>query len=69
MARPKRAVRPVEKSLSLPQDIADRIELMLWSDLEGKVPHGAFSKFIEQAVREWFVKRTVEVIIHPKVTK
>ena len=60
MARPKKAVKPVEKSLSLPQDIADRIELLLWSDLEGKVPHGEFSKFIEQAVREWFVRREVK---------
>lgn len=61
MARPKKAVKPVEKSLSLPQDVADRIELMLWSDLEGKVPHGAFSKFLEQAVREWFSNREAKV--------
>ena len=57
MARPKKAVRPVEKSLSLPQDLADRIDLFLWSELEGKVPHGEFSKFVEVAVREWFSRR------------
>ena len=61
MARPRKAVRPVEKSLSLPQDIADRIDLHLWSALEGKVPHGAFSKFVEAAVREWFSNREAKV--------
>ena len=56
MARPKKVIRPVEKSLSLPQDLADRIELLLWSELEGKVPHGAFSKLVEKALRAFLSK-------------
>lgn len=52
MSRPPRAIRPVEKSLSLPRDLCDRIDLLLWSELEGKVPHGAFSRFVEAAIRE-----------------
>lgn len=52
MARPRKAIRPVEKSISLPQDLCDRIDLLLWSELEGKVPHGAFSRFVEQCIRQ-----------------
>lgn len=52
MPRPKRAIRPVEKSLSLPEDIIARVELMLWSELEERVPHGAFSRYVEKLIRE-----------------
>lgn len=51
MARPAKLDRPVEKSISLPQSLHTRIELLLFSDLEGRVPHGAWSRLVEGLLR------------------
>ena len=53
MAKPARIDRPVEKSLSLPTSLVAKIELRLYSELEKRVPHGAFSKFVIQCVEEY----------------
>lgn len=50
MPRPRKAVRPVEKSISLPEDLVVKVDLLLWSDLEGKVPMGAWAKYVEGLV-------------------
>lgn len=57
MPRPKKTDRPVEKHLTIPTSLVAEVELRLYSDLEGKVPHGAWAKLIEELLRE-FVKRT-----------
>lgn len=54
MARPKSTIRTVPVHISLPEDLADKVELMLYSELEGKVPHGEKSKFFTQLVTEHF---------------
>lgn len=46
MARPKKTDRPIEKNISLPQSIVARVELELFSELEGKVPFGAWQRYI-----------------------
>jgi len=51
MARPRKAIRPIEKNISLPQDVVARVDLELYSELEGKVPFGAWQKFIERLIR------------------
>lgn len=54
MARPKSVNRPIEKKLSLDPDLVAKTELLLFSDLEGRVPYGAWSGLIEQLLREYF---------------
>lgn len=51
MARPRKAIRPVEKTVSLPEDLVARVELELYSELEGKVPFGAWQKYLERLIR------------------
>lgn len=46
MARPKKTDRPIEKNISLPQSIVARVELELFSELEGRVPFGAWQRYI-----------------------
>lgn len=46
MGRAKKTDRPIEKNISLPQSIVVRVELELFSVLEGKVPFGAWQKYI-----------------------
>lgn len=44
--KPPSAIPRVEKSLSLPSDICAQVDLQLFSELEGKVPHGAWSRLV-----------------------
>ncbi len=57
MPRPRKAIRPVEKSISLPEDLCTRVDLILWSDLEEKVPHGAWASYIQGLIEDDLARR------------
>jgi len=57
MPRPARTDRPVSKHLHLPESLAGKVELLLFSELEGKVPHGAWQAFICRLVEEHFQRQ------------
>lgn len=46
---------------TIPADLAARLDLLLWSELENRVPQGAYQDFICNAIRDFFNKRTVDV--------
>lgn len=46
MPRPRKTDRPVEKTINIPSSITTKVDLILWSALEGKVPHAAWSKYV-----------------------
>ncbi len=52
MGRPKKAIRPVEKNISIPEDLCLKIDLQLFSELEQRVPHGAWSRYITDLIRK-----------------
>lgn len=56
MARPKKIDRPVEKRIMLPESLVARVELELYSDLEGKVPFGAWQRFLVDIIEERLAK-------------
>lgn len=47
MARPKRIIRTVRIEVRIPIDIAARLDMMLYSEVLGRVPFGARSEFVE----------------------
>ena len=49
MGRPKLADPPRPLHLHIPRSLADRIELRLFSTIEGRVPHSAWKEFAVQA--------------------
>lgn len=51
MPRPLKADRPVERKVYLPTSVNDAVQVLLFSPAEGKVPHGAFSSFVERLIR------------------
>lgn len=51
MGRPRKAVPSIEKNISLPRDLVARVDLELYSDLEGKVPFGAWQRYVESLIR------------------
>lgn len=54
MPRPKKAVPAVKRAVYLPQDLDEALREYLHSPLEGCVPMGAFSRFIETLARDFF---------------
>jgi hypothetical protein len=50
--KPRKVDRPIEKSVNIPQSLATQVDLLLYSELEGRVPHGAWSRYIERLIRE-----------------
>lgn len=51
MPRPAKAIRPVEKNINIPEDLVAQVDIILWSELEQKVPHGAWARYIEKLIR------------------
>jgi hypothetical protein len=62
MARPPKTIKSVYKNIAIPEHLAARLELELYSPVEGKIPHGAqqllFTKLLEDYFQEQDVKRT-----------
>lgn len=50
MGRPLKTDRPREKNISLPGSLAMRVDLELFSVLEGKVPFGAWQRYVVQLI-------------------
>lgn len=57
MPRPAKAIKPAEKNISLPSDLVAKVDLALWSDLEGRVPFGGWSKLVEALLNRWLAER------------
>lgn len=54
MPRPKSAVPRVDKKITMSSEIVDRVELELFSELEGRVPYGAWAAFVEGLIAQHF---------------
>lgn len=57
MPRPLKTDRPQEKNISLPSSLVARVDLELFSDLEGKVPFGAWQRYIKGLVEADLARR------------
>ena len=57
MSRPPNIIRPKQLTFILPEDIRAKMDLYLWSELENRVPYGAYSKFIGGLLNEFFDKQ------------
>ena len=54
MPRPKSTNPKITKHIPIDPDLCAKAELTLFSDLEGRVPYGAWSALIEQLLRQHF---------------
>lgn len=54
MAKPKRAVEKKLLKAWIELELRARLDLELHSDLEGRVPLGRYSRFVEERLREYF---------------
>lgn len=59
MPRRPNVVRPVRLTLMLPEDIRAKLDLHLWSEVEGRVPHGAYQQFFLARIAEYFSSHSI----------
>lgn len=57
MARPKKTIPTVYHTVGLPLDLSTKLELHLYSELEGKIPLGDKAEFFTKLVRDFFDKQ------------
>ena len=51
MARSKMTIRPVRLELALPEDLYARAAIVLFSDVEQRIPYGAWSGLFTELLR------------------
>lgn len=56
MPRPKKAIPSVTKEISLPPDLVARVDLALYSELEDRVPHGAWQRLLTELLANWLAR-------------
>lgn len=54
MSRPRRVIRPTSLEVSIPETIRGRLDLFLFSEVEGRVPLGAYSRLVTRLLSEFF---------------
>ena len=54
MPTPRNAIPTIRLTTGLPEDIMDRLNLYLFSDIEGRIPKSAYMDFFSARVREFF---------------
>ena len=57
MARPSHTTKSVQLNLSLPQPLADKLALELYSEVEGRIPLGAYKAFFTTLLENHFAEQ------------
>lgn len=65
MPRPKKVVKSVTKNLCLPEPLVARVDLILFSELEGRVPFAAWQGFVVEAIEEKLLRMSGELAEAP----
>lgn len=61
MPAPRKLIPSDPIEVHLPQDLAAQVKLYLFSELEGRVPKGAYQTFFSNLVREHFNWKRVDL--------
>lgn len=61
MPRPKLVIPSIKLNVALPQDVYLKITAHLHSELEGRVPYGAYSKFLQEITTAYFRQQHLDL--------
>jgi len=61
MSRQPDVIRPIKLTTTLPEDIRAKLDLYLWSDLEGRIPKSAYQRFFLERIMEFFDYRSLDI--------
>lgn len=51
----------IATNLHLPESVRTRLDLVLFSELEGRVPKGAYQRFFLERLQEFFTTRALDL--------
>ena len=54
MPRPKQTVPSAFRNIALPQPLVDKLDVLLYSELEGRIPTGAYKEFFSNLLLQYF---------------
>ena len=57
MARPKQTIQSVYRNLAIPEPLAAKLDLELYSTLEGRIPTGAYKEFFANLLEQHFAAK------------
>lgn len=57
MPRPKQATPSTFRNIAIPKPLADRLDIELFSDVEGRIPMGAYKEFFSNLLRQYFEQK------------
>jgi hypothetical protein len=52
MGRHKAVISGVRKTIWIDEDLAGQVDLLLWSELEQKVPYGAWKEYLQELIKK-----------------
>tara|TARA_R110000868_G_scaffold51197_2_gene162658 strand:+ start:703 stop:984 length:282 start_codon:yes stop_codon:yes gene_type:complete len=61
MARPPNLIPSQYLNVALPEPLFARLSLHLYSELEGRVPLGSYSRFLQSLLRDYFDGRRLDL--------
>lgn len=61
MPRQRNLIPSTRIKFSLPEDTRARLDLHLWSDLEQRIPQGAYMAFLGERIREFFDSERLDI--------
>ena len=61
MSRQPDVIRPIKLTTTLPEDIRVPLDLHLYSELEGRIPKGAYQRFLIERIQEFFSSRSLDL--------
>ena len=57
MARSKQPIPSVYKNIAIPKPLADRLDLELFSEVENRIPLGAYKDFVSNLILQYFEQK------------
>lgn len=57
MPRPKQTTPSAFRNIAIPQPLADKLDLELFSELEGRIPTSAYKNFFSNLIIQYFEQR------------
>jgi len=59
--KPPRIDRPSSLHVTVPESVRVKLDLFLFSELEGRVPQGAYQRFLSEKVEEIYSHRRLDL--------
>jgi len=64
MPKPPNLIPSRQLNVALPLPLLTQLSLELYSELEGRVPHGAYSRFLVELLRKHFAEQVLDLGPH-----